>query len=335
MAIFRATVGLIFELIVFPYLLGEKYMDLMKKKERNGGIIYGYCVMCSLFYITIMPFIHLRMTLRIASIVWLIETIVLTLVLCVTSKNIVKIVEEKIIAIKNNFDKGKLIVLLLWIGIGLIALIFVPSVTSDETVVTALTTWKTDSMYVYDPYTKNVYWEFPSIAKAPIAIFYTVIAKITALSPVTVIKYVMPIILMSLCYQVYSLFSTKLFGNAKQRYQFQIVVILGYFGMLFFKEQGSMNVLQNIWNGNLILWNIFIPFALYLGLDYLEQNNYQKKILSCICAFIILTLTSLLLTVDGCFYISTITFICVIVYIVRWGIKYADNRKYDDDDIRD
>jgi len=335
MTLVRVTIGLFFELIVLPYLLGVKYVELVNKKEKNGCFVYGYCIMFSLFYITIMPFIYMRWTLRIASIVWLIETIVLVIVLCAVSKNLIKDVKEKINALKINFDKDKIIVLFLWAGIGLASLLFVPSLMGDETIVTAVMTWTTDTMYVYDPYTKNLYWELPLIAKAPIAMFYAVIAKITTLSPMIVIKYIMPIVLMVLCYQVYSLLSTKLFYNVKQRYLFQIIVILSYFGMLFFKEQRNMNILQNVWEGKSILWNIFIPFALYLGLDYLEGNSYYKKLISCIWAFVILTIVSLLLSVDGYFYISTITFIFVIVYIIRWGIKHADNRKFSNDDICD
>lgn len=154
-------------------------------------------------------------------------------------------------------------------------------------VATATTSVDTDTLYQIEPYTGNVYGNFPArYVLSPFPMLAAVISRCTGIRPAVVCHTVYPFFLIPLAYGVYALLAEKVFAGKKEEKK---LFLIGVSLIQLYSGFSSLTVgkflLIRIWQGKAILAAIILPYLLYFALEYGSQRYLKMRewwLLSCV-----------------------------------------------------
>lgn len=327
----RAIVGIIFELLIFPMLIGQAYLSIVEKKKEPGIMVYGYCLMFAFFLLIISPMIYWKISLKNAAYVWIGISLSLSALALIYIKNLIQTLKEKWKRLMVKKIQGILFILFLVCVIAFSLFCVIPK-DNDQTIITSVMAWQTNTMFVYNPYTGQEYMNIPAIAQAPISMFYAVIAKIIGIHPTILAKMLLSAFFILLCMEVYILLSTRLFDkNSRQRKSFIWIIVFLFIGLIFTNINEKANILQSVWTGESLLVNLLIPFCLYIILELNNKIKTSSKYIRkyYISIFLILVLDAKLFSVNGGFYIIFMFLVFILLALIEGGRKIVSGTKFD------
>ena len=146
-------------------------------------------------------------------------------------------------------------------------------------VATATTSVDTDTLYQIEPYTGNVYGNFPArYVLSPFPMLAAVISRCTGIRPAVVCHTVYPFFLIPLAYGVYALLAEKVFAGKKEEKK---LFLIGVSLIQLYSGVSSLTVgkflLIRIWQGKAILAAIILPYLLYFALEYGSQRYLKMR----------------------------------------------------------
>lgn len=153
---------------------------------------------------------------------------------------------------------------------------------TSEVVEIALGSYRSDTLFEFNPYTDEAYQMLPiERIKTPYAMLYSVSARMLGQNPIFVIQYIWTGIWILLSFAAIILLTTKLFGYNKKTVSVFVVLYFVMNATGFAGEQSQPQLLLiNTYDGFSVLVNFVFPIMWYNSLCLLEvvhENGFQYR----------------------------------------------------------
>lgn len=242
--------------VIYPVCLGMLCSKSEKKvNSLTTNYLYGYIAGIALFFVEMWIALSVKRDIRLMNmaVIWLVTTGVVS-VLSIG-------LNMKSIAASLKIHPAMILFGVLSIAAVCVA---VP-IMGDDTAVTAMISVKTDTIYQYNPYTEMEYVNAYGIFDMSImAVMYGVISLIVRVSPVVLVKTIVPVftIFAAFClyewaYEVFFDWKEKIFG-----WYMAVVALIMLMQLVLSKTCIENGLLLNAWNTNTIFFMIVVPFIL-------------------------------------------------------------------------
>lgn len=254
-------------------LCGKKYQSILLE------LVIGFFIFLGVFELISLPCIFLKRSLKEMSFVMLgVVGGLCLLSLLVYGKDFVGTIK------KIQWKKPKMltVIVICFLVLQTVVLGFGNHVDEDDAfyVATATTAMDTNTLYAIDPYTGNVYYEFPArYVLSPFPLMGAVVGKWSGIRPAVFFHTVLPFVLIPLAYSVYFLLGKRFFGENKEKNAwFLIFLSLVNLFSGFSPWSAGGFLLVRIWQGKAVLASILLPFLIYFVLGHFEKNylNVQE-----------------------------------------------------------
>lgn len=273
---------IVYTMWIFPYLLGGLFLDSKNDISITANMGTGIMFLFSILYFVYRICISFKMDLLMLTVICLVIISLLTLfVIFVLKRHCLLLLK---IGFKRAIDSKYYIklVFLLIVAISIIATLFCSSNNNGNAAETALVTWKTNSLFVYDPFTGETNIEDPVLEiKSPFVLSYAIAAKIVDQNPVILMKIFFPLWAIPCSFLTIYLLAKKLFLEDMKKIT---TFLLLYLGIILGGFSGGYSqaelLLTASWEGQSVLINIILPFLLYVCLvllELLEKPKTNKK----------------------------------------------------------
>ena len=280
---FLLKVSVIFIFLMFlPIVWGIALKSCFVAKTDRGIITYyvtGWLGILALFDLIAVPMVFLRVKFHLLVISWTSLVIVIPFILLFLNRNILK--EAKITFSTPRFSWIFVIAILL-ILYQIFMITYFQHVDDDDAfyIGTAVTTWHTDTMYQYSPYSGVAYDAYPArYVLSPLPLFHATIARLSGLHPAVIARTILPFFLILLCYGSYYLVGEKLFKRNKNAISIFLILIslLNICGNTSEYTISSF-LLFRIWQGKALLINALLPYSLYIMLNINRNTPFSEWI---------------------------------------------------------
>lgn len=311
------TVGMFFLYQgVLPLAFGSVILKFGKEKEQTFFWRYtiGYLMQFSVFYVISRMAIKKEMTLTYTTKLWMVlGGISILLAILYTGREIwyslFKIFRKSTYV---NMNIGMIV-----LGVIILTRLFTSASFQDNTIEMTLTSWATDTLFVYEPYTGAQYVELPIEAESPVCVFYAVLAKILKIHPTVLIKWILPFLLIGSCMESYKKIGEFLFHGDSKKCCCWMVIVMGIYASFVFSESLiGFQLFTTPWNGIVLFVNFVIPVSFYVVLKWLDDMKWKKSVFY-IINLIGLGMVGQLFYVRGAVFTITIILVAIVVNIVR------------------
>ena len=282
MMVLKALGILLCIFILIPYLLGMLIIRIAKcnviEQSVALPIILGIFCVFILYYFPAVVMIDKNCSLTLLTSVWICSLVILSLAsFIIIREDLLKLLKDKYVTIKelhkeNWLTKVLIISFYLLVIIQATFLSYSSLYDTDDAryIAESLDAIDTDKMLRTNPLTgENILepiGEMTKDAVCPFSMFQASLAKITGIHPATLCHVILPLFLIPLCYMVYWLLASQIFGEDKRESCFiflNLVCVLMMFGRMS-AFWNSAYLLWRIWQGKAILATIVIPLIFYL-----------------------------------------------------------------------
>ena len=262
---------------IFPLLLGLLWLG---KKERAGfSKIYvrGFFSMLALFEMTAAPMAVTGRRFGSLLELWRICAPATggaaILILLIRRKTVIKWGKELFENTKIIKEKLYRLVVVMIVAM-LFSIVFVLPAESDDTPETAGITVETDTMYVYEPYTKlETGITFSEKSTSPLEMLYAAGAVRSGLDTTFFIHMVLPFFLLPLFYAVCWELSGNFWRELSKRGLFVLFMMIFYSAACYTRTIPAMGVFQNIWNAASLFACCGIPALLSQCFQILQKRS--------------------------------------------------------------
>ena len=278
-------IGCVLLLVVISLLLGKLLCGKCYNLILECAV--GFFVLLALFEVISLPCIFFRRSLKELSLVMAAVIGGLCFISFVLhGKELIGAVKE----FRWKKPKMLVVVVLLLVLLKTTVLGFGNHIDDDDAfyVATAVTAVDTNTLYAFDPYTGNSYYEFPArYVLSPFPLLGAVIGKWVGIRPTVFFHTVLPFVMIPLAYGVYSLIGNRVFGQNREKNAW-FLIFLSFVNLFSGFSAWSVGefLLVRIWQGKAILASILLPFLIYFILCYFEKNYLTLK--ECILLFIVM-----------------------------------------------
>ncbi|WP_343248579.1 DUF6077 domain-containing protein [Diplocloster hominis] len=277
---FLIKIGIIFLfLLVMPIIWGI-VLNLYYKTDHVGIVFYyvaGWMGILSLFGILAIPMTFLYVKFNYLVLSWAIFVFLIPIVLLLLRR--ILLPQNKALVFHFNLKQISwlYVIALLLIAAQIFMVTFFQHVDDDDAfyVGTAVTSWQTNTMFQYAPYTGEAYDMFPSrYVLSPFPLLYAALANISGFHPTIIAHTILPLFLILLCYGAVYLVGTKLFKCDRNKIAVFLILVclLNIWGNASDYTVSSF-LLFRIWQGKSLLVNAMLPYCLYLVLTVKENNR--------------------------------------------------------------
>ena len=261
-------------IVVISFLLG---ILLCREGTAIKAIPGGFFLLLAIFLITSLPCIFLKLSMTVFTVL----TFVLILALCIYSVYLMRKGEIRLIFPKLPVNDIFFVIALLLIvlqtlfsGVGM-------HIDDDDSfyVATAVTSVETDSLFVYSPYTGELYDSLPArYVLSPFPLFGAFFGKITRLSPTIFFHSVMPFFIIPLAYIIFYMLGEQLFDGEKDRRVWVFVSAMAFINMFSYFSTWSWGIrlLLRPWQGKSIMATLVIPFIFYVYIKKHRLGSFEK-----------------------------------------------------------
>lgn len=267
-------------LILVPFLCGY----LWSNKETFTTIpdycniyILGWIVSFSTFEIIAVPMTFLRASLSITMLIWICS---------IGGMVILGYGKLKKSSFKQNQIGNSIKLKVSWLSFIVILLIvvqcilqiFFQHIDDDDAwyVGTAVTSYVTDTINVYSPYTGDILeWKKASpYILSPFPVFWAMIARICKIHPTILMHTIAPVILICLAYMIYYILGKQFFKDEeiKAQYFLLFMCVLNLFGYCSTRTVAAMLLLR-IWQGKAMMASVLIPVLIYYMNEFKEKKR--------------------------------------------------------------
>ena len=275
--------AVIYEFVIFPLLLGLLWLG---KKERAGFskiYIRGYFSMLALFELAAVPMAAAGKRFGELFDIWRICVPAAggaaLLVLLIRRKAVIKWGRELFENARIIKEKLYRLVVVMIVAM-LFSIVFVLPSESDDTPETAGITADTDTMYVYEPYTKlETGIAFSEKSSSPLEMLYVAGAVSAGTDTTFFIHMVLPFFLLPLFYAVCWELSGNFWPELSKRRLFVVFMMIFYSAACYTRTIPAMGVFQNIWNAASLFASCGIPALLSQCFRILRQRSRGEKFL--------------------------------------------------------
>ena len=144
----------------------------------------------------------------------------------------------------------------------------------ESTVESVVFMQNTDSLYMADPYAFALV-EPLTVNHSPILVLYAVAATLMHQSGYVFVEYLLPIYLLIGIFGIYRLASRVLFRDVHKQKVFLFFLLIVTYLETLGVDNIVTGVLENPWNGQLLLVVAVIPCAFLCGLSWIRSKQWQ------------------------------------------------------------
>lgn len=311
------------EVLVIPYIFGE---FVIKEKGILTKYVYGNMFLFSVFYLLTIICIHFSVSLSTLRNMWLVFTFIfLGIYLIKKMKNN----DKGSVRFHVKFEVESITIVVAILLAGVCAFFSIPMDVGDS-IETALATYNSGQLYLFNPYTGMEYGEAAnSLIMSPYPVYYAVLARIVGMNPVYVIYYVIPFLFYVLIFGTIMLIGKELFITQKKKITFLgCVLVLYMFGFYGSVSQAQLLFL-NPWEGVSVFVNMILPLLLLQSIKelsghsicFLVRNRKFREIISFVC----ICVAGQLFYDSAMFFELTFLLIWEISYWLRRTLTHAGN----------
>ncbi len=277
LTVYQLVFSIVF-LLGIPILLGAFFQRFMEESLFALGISYvlGLFSMLALFQLIYIPFVLTNQNFLPPFWIWLCLILVGGVASALYNRHWFL---KQATALKQNFRPFPLIlvVALLLIAAQVFLVTFFQHTDWDDSfyVATSVTTWQTDTMFLYHPYFGDEYAYFPTrYALSGYVLFCAALSKAIGVHPAILMHSILPFFLIIVAYLVYALVGARLFsGNREKTGWFLVFMsLLNLFGNTSVYTSSSFLLLR-IWQGKAILGTICIPLLFWFMMQVQKQKD--------------------------------------------------------------
>ncbi|MCI5622047.1 MAG: DUF6077 domain-containing protein [Lachnospiraceae bacterium] len=316
-------------ILVFPFLLGTLWQKYIVKRHLGiGTLVQGWLCMMALFYCESVPMILFRRSLSELKNIWLITTVVITilfLLLCFGTR------KQRRNMMNLFFKKWKCAVIPVLLI--LCSILFLQPVREDDTLEIVMDAIASDTMYQHQPYTGERYEEVPQEqAFAPLEMYYAVLFEVANANPAIIVRILIPFGFLPICIITYVLWARRLFPKNPQGQRWFLIFagIISLFPIVS-TDMGLLRIWQSCWKGDVLLATTVLPLMcsyVYLMIRELSQQYSGRTCGEYALKLLVASLTAQLMDAKGMLYSCMIIISGVLILVVRrWQKKYAANPK--------
>lgn len=271
--ILKILMGILW-LVVIPFGLGILPCRLLQKKYRSPGMIFavGYLIMMALFECEYLPALFLKANFTTLCLIFRISVGFLSLVSTILGAKGLK---------DLSFPKWNafMVIFVIMVGLQCAARCFQGVTDGDDAYFlgTAVTTYFSNKMYLFDPYTGFVTGLDVRHALSPGGIFIAYLSNCMKVHPAITAHIIFADIALILHYIVYFNIGKVLFEE-KEKY----ISLFACF-ICVFDVYGSVSLftpatflLTRTWQGKSIIANFCVPFAFLLLLLFVRKEETGK-----------------------------------------------------------
>lgn len=267
---------------IIPYFLGIKITRGVEKGDARPmqNVLNGYIVMWALIQLLAVPMIYCKVSFHVFVRVCL-------FIFCIFSAwNVVSERHYLCIKWKNGrrwIKEQGMFRVMLWCIMVLQAIYVALSFLSNDDdafyVASAQTALDTDTMYRIDPYTGDMFCNFPArYVLSPFPLFVAFMGRVVGLNAPTMAHTLLPVILILLIYVVYEIWARFLFQDNKQAqtiFLFFVMVVLAFCN--YTTHARGMMMFPRIWQGKAVLATILLPLILVLGMRMVSYGYSRME----------------------------------------------------------
>lgn len=265
--------------ICLPVLIGYVFTRLFK--VENAGLskiyVYGYAFYFFCFYLLAVLLLYRESSFEQIYAAYKIELRCVGLIVVVLMLGLL-LLEKKLYISKL---RGKWVLsygLLITLAIG-ISLFTIPNL-QDETTELVEIMLKTNTNYGFNAYSNVEYQWVPRKYKySPIELWYVMNAKLCGIDGSIMVKYIVPVALLTLAFGVYKMVADWLWkDNIAKGFHYSLMILALEVCVVFSKDTLlGVCLLQNPWNGQTFFFSVWIPLIIYTGLSFQEQIKKTYK----------------------------------------------------------
>lgn len=311
----------VFWLGVIPFLVGIFVTGFSRKKSESviSICVYGNITIFAIFQILAIPLIFLKAEFMLLVYVWAIINICLAIVSLISNRERIRRI---ILKTFTNIPKmpwwSVLIILMILFQTFMLSYNHHGDLDDSFYVATSVTTWKTNSMYVFNAYTGDLYNNYPArYILAPFPVFEAMISQLVFTHPTIVAHTILPVWLVPLAYGVYWLLGQRLFKkDSKKTWMFLFfLAVLHVFGNASVFTVSTF-LLVRIWQGKAVLASILLPLLIYQSIRLLYDGEDDP-----------MEWLMLLFTMTSACMVSSMGVILAPIALVCYGAVYAVLKK--------
>ncbi len=292
--------------MILMYLLGAAWFYVFpwrnaKKEQLHMGALecigFGMLLLLAIFMVG--SFLPLQRGIGLAELTaWSWKAAIALVVLCliVLRHHAIRPIATSARDLLDGLCKYTLLELIVLVGsvlaIALSTTVILPH-PMESTVESVTFMQNTDSLYMADPYAFALV-EPLTVNHSPIAVLYAVVATWIGLPAFVFVEFILPIYLLIGIFGIYRLASKVVFEDGyKQRIILFFLLIFAFLETLGV-DNIVTGVLENPWNGQLLLVVAVIPCAFLCGLLWMQEKQWQS-----LPAMVVLMIAGQMVTAKG------------------------------------
>lgn len=292
----KAVITLCLMFFAIPSWIGIIWVRLLKIEGWANRILHawvlGFATMLAITQLVFVPLVALNKTLSTATGIWKFVHLILALIafLMLLKEQKLWMCEPSVQTRQKGKKKEKngwTIAFALLAGILIFIQAYIPAryEHSDDDdarfIAEQVSTYKHDSMYVESPIgAQYMYWDTGEVRKdltSPWAMFLAMNAKLSGIEPAALSHTYLPFFLTLLCYGVYVLIGTALFGDDREKI-FMFLIFLSVIHLAGYTSTHTLSsmLLLRIWQGKAMCASFMLPLMFYLFYRIM-QKEYQRR----------------------------------------------------------